>query len=294
MKIDFPAKPRGPRSYIIIDLESAVLDDVGHRRYQAMERWSPGPDDQRSRRGYQRHEDPLKTPRWVFQRVVTASVMRLAEHPDGNVEIAAFDTFSAPDHDERGVIAGVLQALHDAPKGTELISWGGAMHDLPVLLGAVLRHKMTLPEDWRWMAYGGDGRVHHVDFARVLTGGFKMKPIHQAEYAAALDIPAKITAAPFMVAKLINQGRWDLIAEICEGDVITGACLLIRWRRLFDDRAEVDAAEDRLLRQICELKPGRAYVAALQARRDARFAAQLAQAANDATVLAPWLSDEAA
>lgn len=294
MKIDLPAAPRGPRSYIIIDIESAVMDDIGHRRYLAMERWSPRSDDQPSRRGYQRHEDPLKTPRWVFQRVVTASVMRLAEHPDGNVEIAAFDTFTAPDHDERGVIAGVLQALHDAPKGTELVSWGGAMHDLPVLLGAVLRHKLTLPHDWRWMAFGGDGRVHHVDFARVLTGGFKMKPIHQSEYAAALDIPAKLTAAPFMVTKLIDQGRWDMVAEICEGDVITGAFLLIRWRRLFDDRAEVDAAEDRLLRQICDLKPDRGYVVALQARRATRFAAQLTQAANDAAVLAPWLDSEAA
>ncbi|MDX5983684.1 hypothetical protein [Sphingomonas echinoides] len=294
MKIDFPTEPRGPRSYIIIDLESAVLDDTGHRRYQAMERWSPGTDEQTSRRGYQRHEDPLKTPRWPFQTVVTASVMRLVDHPDGNVEIATFETFSAPDCDERGVIAGLVQAFADAPKNTELVTWGGAMHDLPLLLCAVLRHKMTLPHDWRWMAFGGDGRVHHVDFARVLTGGFKMKPIHQAEYAAALDIPAKITAAPFMVTKLIDQGRWDLVAEICEGDVITGACLLIRWRRLFDDRAEADAAEDRLLRQICELKPDRGYVAALQARRDARFAAQLTQAANDAAVLAPWLNDEAA
>jgi hypothetical protein len=294
MKIDITREPRGPRSYILIDLESAVLDEAGHRRYQDMERWSPSSAGSPSRRGYERHEDPLKTPRWVFQTVVCASVMLMIEHADGNVDVTRFETFSAPQHDERAIIAGVLDVLAGAPRGTELVSWGGAMHDLPVFLCAVLRHKLSLPTDWRWMGYGGDGRVHHIDFARVLTGGFKMKPIHQSEYAAALDIPAKITAAPFMVTKLIYREQWDLVAEICEGDVITGALLLVRWRRLFDDRTEVDAAEDRVLRRICEMRSGRGYVAALQARRDQRFSAQVEKAANDAVTLAPWLEQDAA
>lgn len=134
MKIDTTREPRAPRSYILLDIESAVLDDIAHKRYQQMERWSPAPDDSVTRRGYQRHEDPLKTPRWVFQTIVTASVMLMIEHADGNVDVASFATFSAPDHDERTIIAGVLDVLAGAPRGTELVSWGGAMHDLPVLL----------------------------------------------------------------------------------------------------------------------------------------------------------------
>ncbi|CAM3276413.1 hypothetical protein SPAN111604_14370 [Sphingomonas antarctica] len=214
MKFEAPSAPVRPRSYILIDLESAVLDETGHQRYQQMERWSPPVDDALSRRGYQRSEDPLKTPRWIFQSIVTASVMMMIEHDDGNLDVATFETFSAPHHDERAIVADVLKALADAPTGCELVSWGGAMHDLPVLLGAVLRHSMTLPPAWRWMAFGGDGRAPHVDFARVTSGGFKMKPLHQAEYAAALDIPAKITAAPFMVTKLIDSssGIWSSIS----------------------------------------------------------------------------------
>ncbi len=163
-----------------------------------------------------------------------------------------------------------------------------------MLVCAAMRYGLTLPEDWRWMAFGGDGRQHHIDFARVLTGGFKMKPIHQAEYAAALDIPAKLTAAPFMVAKFINAGQWELVQSVCEGDVITGALLLARWRKLFDARADIDVVEDRILRRIGELRAGRAYVGALEARRSLGFSQRCAVALKQAEVLAPWLDLEAA
>ncbi|WP_171005281.1 hypothetical protein [Sphingopyxis sp. 2PD] len=44
---------RRPRSYIVLDVESAVIDESGHRRYQATERYSPGNDNnQPARRGY--------------------------------------------------------------------------------------------------------------------------------------------------------------------------------------------------------------------------------------------------
>lgn len=287
-------EPRRKRNYVIVDLESAVLDETGHRRYLAMERHVPGEHDAPSRRNYARAEDPLLTPRWVFQTVVTAAIMVLTEHDDGNVDIARMVTLSAPDHSEREVIAGILQVLQDCPSNTEFVSWAGSFHDLPMLVCAAMRYGLTLPEDWRWMAFGGDGRQHHIDFARVLTGGFKMKPIHQAEYAAALDIPAKLTAAPFMVAKFINAGQWDLVQSVCEGDVITGALLLARWRKLFDGRADIDVVEDRILRRVEEERPDRGYIPALRARRAASFAERIGTATNDAEVLAPWLGAEAA
>lgn len=286
-------EPRRKRSYVIVDLESAVLDESGHRRYLAMERHVPSEHDIPSRRNYTRGEDPLVTPRWVFQTVVTAAIMVLTEHDDGNVDITRMVTLSAPDHSERDIIAGLLQVLEECPTGTDLVSWAGSFHDLPMLVCAAMRYGLTLPEDWGWMAFGGDGRQHHIDFARVLTGGFKMKPIHQAEYAAALDIPAKLTAAPFMVAKFINAGQWDLVQSVCEGDVITGALLLARWRKLFDARAHIDVVEDRILRRVGELRAGRGYLGELEARRAASFAASVGRAANDATVLAPWLQDAA-
>lgn len=287
-------EPRRKRSYVIVDLESAVLDEAGHRRYLAMERHVPSEHDIPSRRNYTRGEDPLQTPRWVFQTVVTAAIMVLTEHDDGNVDIARMVTLSAPDHSERDVIAGILQVLGECPKGTNFVSWAGSFHDLPMLVCAAMRYGLTLPDDWRWMAFGGDGRQHHIDFARVLTGGFKMKPIHQAEYAAALDIPAKLTAAPFMVAKFINAGQWELVQSVCEGDVITGALLLARWRKLFDSRADIDVVEDRILRRVGELRAGRGYLASLDAHRAAGFTRRCNAALDQADALAPWLEFKAA
>lgn len=82
--------------------------------------------------------------------------------------------------------------------------------------------------------------------------------------------------------------------EACEGDVISTALLLARWRQLHDPRANAAAVEDRILRRVAELRAGRGYVTALDARRAEGFATQFQRAANDAAVLAPWLTDEAA
>lgn len=294
MKIDNPFEPRRPRAYVVLDVESAVTDETGHRRYLAMERYVPSNDDQPSRRGYKRHEDPLTTPRWPFQTIVTAAVMVLVEHPDGNIDVSRFVTLSQPDHDERAVVAGILQVLADAPEGAELVSWAGMLHDVPLLTLGAMRHGLTLPKGWGWLGFGGNDPVRHIDFARTTTGGLKMKPVHMAEILASLDIPAKISVPAFAVARLIYAGQWDAVQEACEGDVISTALLLARWRQLHDPRANAAAVEDRILRHVIKLRKGRGYVAALAARRDARFATDCAIAANDAATLAPWLDSEAA
>lgn len=284
---------RRPRSYVVLDVESAVIDESGHRRYQAMERYVPASDDQRSRRGYKRRDDPLKTPRWPFQTIVTASAMLLVEHPDGNVDVSRFVTLSQPDHDERSVIAGILQVLADAPEGAELVSWAGMLHDVPLLTLAAMRHGLSLPKLWSWLAFGGQS-PRHIDFARITTGGFKMKPVHMSELLASLDIPSKISVPAFAVAHRIYAGDWDAVQEACEGDVISTAMLLAHWRQLLDPRVSADAVTDRILRRVIELRAGRGYIATLEARRAKSFAAQCTAAANDAQTLAPWLNQEAA
>jgi hypothetical protein len=294
MKIDNPFEPRRPRSYVVLDIESAVTDETGHRRYQAMERYTPSNDDQPSRRGYKRSEDPLTTPRWPFQTIVTAAAMVLVEHPDGNIDVSRFVTLSQPDHDERAVIAGLLQVLADAPEGAELVSWAGMLHDVPLLTLGAMRHGLTLPKGWVWLGFGGNDPVRHLDFARTTTGGFKMKPVHMAEVLASLDIPAKISVPAFAVARLIYAGEWDAVQEACEGDVISTALLLGRWRQLHDPRANTFAVEERILRHVIELREGRGYTAALEMRLAARFSDALKNAANDATTLAPWLDRDVA
>lgn len=285
---------RRPRSYVVLDLESAVLDDTAHKRYQASERWAPTGEDQPLRRNYTRSEDPLRTPRWPFQTIVTAAAMELTEHPDGNLSVMRFVTLSAPEHDERQVIAGLLKVLEDAPEGAEMVTYGGMMHDIPLLVLGAMRHGLTLPRGWGWMSMGVGGRTPHIDLARTITGGFKMKPVHEAEVLAALDIPAKVPAPAFAVTKLIYAGQWKTVVEVCEFDVIATSLMLARWRKLHDPRAEIDVVEDRILRQIVELRADRRYIPALTSRRSAKFLGQFRKAANDAAVLASWLGDEAA
>lgn len=294
MKIELPTAPRGPRSYVVLDLESAVLDDTAHRRYQQMERWTPAGDDQPSRRGYTRGEDPLQTPRWIFQTVTTAALMVMTEHADGGIDVNRLVTYSVPDQDERAVLAGVIRELADTATDAELVTWGGAMHDVPLFITACMRHGLTLPAGWKWLTFGGGNMARHLDLARIVTGGFKMKPIHMSEVLAAMDLPGKITAPPFALARLIYAGRWTEVREACEVDCVSTALLLARWRQLHDARAQIETVEDRILRRIIELAPGRGYTAELQARRDVRFAAQCCQAANDALTLAPWLDKDAA
>lgn len=294
MNIDLPAALRGPRSYIVLDLESAVLDDTAHRRYQQMERWTPGDGDQPSRRNYTRSEDPLTTPRWVFQTVTTAALMVMTEHPDGGVDVTRLVSYSMPDQDERGVLAAIIKELGDAPAEAELVTWAGAMHDIPLLVAGCMRHGLTLPSGWKWLAFGGGNGARNLDLARTITGGFKMKPIHMSEVLAAMDLPGKITAPPFALARLIYAGRWQEVREACEVDVCSTALLLARWRQLHDSRADARVVEDRILRRVVELMPDRSYIAELQARREALFAAQCNKAANDALTLAPWLEQDAA
>lgn len=287
MKSDYTFTPRRPRAYVVLDLESAVTDETGHKRYLGMERWSPR-KGKPSRRGYTRSEDPCLTPRWPFQTIVTASIMVLTENAEGGIDVARFTTLSQPDHDEREIVAGILQVLSEAPQEAELVSWAGMLHDCPMLSLAAMRHGLTLPKGWRWLGFGGNDPVRHLDFARTTTGGFKMKPVHMAEILASLDIPAKISVPPFAVAGLIYADQWNAVQEACEGDVISTALLLARWRQLHDDRANAQVVEDRILRQVIALRAGRGYTAALQARRRTHFESVFAATANDAEVLSPW------
>lgn len=270
-----------PRCYIVLDIESAVTDEAGHRRYQAMERWRGDPDEAESRRGYKRDEDPLKTPRWPFQTIVAVSAMVLFEHCQGNIDVSRFETFSAPHLNERGTLVGLHRLLAELPPSTEAVTWGGAWHDLPLLKVASLRAGLSLPPNWQWLAWSGEGKVNHIDLCRVLGAGSKMKPVHMTEYAASLNIPSKITAPPSAVAGLIKAGDFESVKEVVEGDVITTALLLARWRKLLDPRARSDVAEDRILRQVEELKSTRRYIPALRAHREMLQRRMMNEAGDD-------------
>ena len=285
---------RRVRSYLVFDLESAVIDEAGHQRYLQMERWTPDETEPRSRRGYKRGDCPLQTPRWPFQTIAALSAMVLTEHEDGNLQVMRFVTWSLASYTEAGIVAGFLQLLKEAPSATELASWGAAWNDLPILIAAAMRHGLSLPKGWEWMAWQGGGRVPHVDLARVLGGDSKMKPCHFAEYAAAQDIPAKLVIEPYRVAGLIEAGQFDLVEQVAEVDVIAEALLLARWRKLLDPRAETHVVEDRILRAVEELRTGRGYVEALRAHRRARFKLVLSSMTEEVGEPGLWRPDLAA
>lgn len=121
-----------------------------------------------------------------------------------------------------------------------------------------------------------------------------MKPVHMAEVLASLDIPAKMSVPAFAVARMIYAEQWDAVQEACEGDVISTALLLARWRHLYDPRADAGTVTDRILRRVIELRVGRGYIAELTARRTKMFAARCQQAANNAETLDPRMGNQAA
>ena len=285
-----PRDPTAPRCFVAFDVESAVIDDAGHHRYRQMERWVPSNGDSDSRRGYKRSECPLKTPRWPFQTIVAVSAMVLFEHSDGNLDVSRFETFSAPEFDEGAIVGGLFKLLSELPRGAQAVSWAGAFHDLPLITVAALRTGLSLPPHWHWMAWNGEGRAPHIDLCRVLTGGLKMKPIHMSEYLATLDIPAKLTVPPFAVAGLIEARDFQAVQEVVEGDVISTALLLARWRRLLDPRARIEVVEDRIFRGVEELRPSRRYISALRAHRNRLMRRMVMAASNDTAQSDPSVS----
>jgi 3'-5' exonuclease len=281
------------RHYMIIDIESAVTDPTAHQRYRNMERYVPGPADEYVRQGRAAADRELQSPRWPFQTIAAACVMHCIEHDQGGIEPVEMTTWSADRFDERGIVAGVLHALATAPEATELVSWQGAWADIPHLIRAAAQHGLTLPKGWGWLAFTGEGRVPHIDLARCFSGGAKMKQIHMTEFAAALNIPSKMTLAPYAVAENILAGQHELVAEAVEGDVITTAMLLGSWRRLIDPRGSLFGCHDRIVRRTIEMRPNRSYVADLEAWRRDRTKEAMHAANDDGIVLAPQLFEAA-
>src|SRR3546814_1269692 len=128
--------------------------------------------------------------------------MVLTEHADGNLDIAQFVTLSQPDLDERAMVAGLFQLLQTWPDA-ELVTWAGMVHDIPLIMMAAYSHGLTLPRGWRWLSFGGNDPARHLDFASIVTGGFKIKPIHlrSEEHTSELQSLMRISYAVFCLKK---------------------------------------------------------------------------------------------
>ena len=264
--------------HLIIDIESSA-DLIEHARYQKSERFCPQPGSIDSgRRGQRGQDDPLTTPRWPFQAVLAVSVMKCISGGNGELWPAEMLTFSRADLDEAQILTRLFQYIGSMPASDiELVTFGGGNHDLPVLTCRAMAHGLQLPKALSWMAFGGTAKAPHLDLLRVLTGGFKLRQCHMAEFAAVLDLPSKFVASSWTVTRLANRGDWTKIEAIAEVDVITTAMLFASWRALLTGGA-VWSVHDQICRKVQELRPERPYLETLQAMRRRLYDQQMRDA----------------
>jgi hypothetical protein len=204
------SRPTSTGAYVVADLEF-IFDREAHARYMEGER-----DDADAKIG------------WPFKRVVAASAMALAttgEVGERQFEVVRFDTFGRPEHDERGIVTALFACLHERPDAT-LVTWAGEFMDLPVLRTAALEHGLRLPAQLQSGApHLQQRRRRHLDLCISSRGG--AKPVHLAEFAIRLGVPAKLAMKAVEVGRAAEQGKWSEVKAQAESDVVTTALLLV-------------------------------------------------------------------
>jgi hypothetical protein len=250
-----PLWKAAPRFTVVIDAE-VRYDHAAHSRYQSAERFLPG--DAALLSLQQQRSDPRVTPRWPCHRIVALSWLVMTQCEDG-LRPVRLETRGMPEQDEPAALKALfhdVEQLGDA----ELVSWGGFNSDLPqILLGAMdaglrlPRPLVGLLSPWKRGASG------HVDLMSEVCGG--ANPVHLAEVAARLDLPAKLTCRPDLVSRLMDYGKWASVKAVCEGDVLTTAAILMRRNHLAGGSASVLEATQRLANFIAEHCGHRPYAA---------------------------------
>lgn len=248
-------KSTSPRFVVVLDAECAY-DHEAHGRYLAAERCTPA--DLANLHSRDRRHDPRVTPRWPCRRITTLSWLVLTEADDG-LRPVRMETRGLPEQDEAAILKSFFADLEQLGS-VQLVTWGGFHTDLPQILMAAMDAGLRLPASlaalqspWR---RDGSG---HLDLCTEMCGG--AAPAHLAEVAARLNIPAKLTCRPDLVSRLMEQGKWSSVRSVCEGDVLTCAALLMRWRRLAGGSTSVLEAMRRLTRFVAEHCDHRSYAA---------------------------------
>lgn len=248
-------KSNTPRFVVVLDAELAY-DHEAHARYQAAERFLAADAAHLSPR--ELRTDPRVTPRWPCKRITTLSWLVMTEAADG-LRPVRLETRGLPEQDEAAVLKAFFADMEQLGR-VQLVTWGGFHCDLPQILIGAIDSGLRLPASlagllspWRRDASG------HVDLCTEVCGG--AAPAHLAEVAARLGIPAKLTCRPDLVSQLMLQGKWSAIRSVCEGDVLTTAAILMRWRHLTGGTVSVLEATRRLTSFVAEHCGHRSYAA---------------------------------
>lgn len=248
-------KSNTPRFVVVLDAELAY-DHEAHARYQAAERFLPADATHLSPR--EMRTDPRVTPRWPCHRITTLSWLVMTEAEDG-LRPVRLETRGLPEQDEAAVLKALFADMEQLGRA-QLVTWGGFHSDLPQILIGAMDAGLRLPASlagllspWRRDVSG------HVDLCTEMCGG--AAPAHLAEVAARLGIPAKLTSRPDLVSQLMQHGKWSAVRSVCEGDVLTTAALLMRWRHLTGGTTSVLEATRRLTGFVAEHCAHRSYAA---------------------------------
>ena len=268
-----------PRFVVVLDAERAY-DYEAHTRYQASERLRPGQAE------YLPSHDPCVTPRWPLRRIAALSSLVMTDADDGLRPIR-LETRSLPEQDEAAILAAFFADM-DQLGSVQLATWGGFNSDLPQIVIGAMDAGLRLPSSlarlvtpWRRDASG------HLDLCSEMCGG--AVPAHLAEVAARFGIPAKVTCRPDLVSQLMQQGKWSAVRSVCEGDVLTTAALLMRWRALTGGTVSVLEATHRLASFIATHCGHRDYAANWQRYSEELVARAFAAEARKMEALAPGI-----
>ena len=260
MHHDVPSlwKSKTPRFVVVLDAELAY-DREAHARYLAAERFVPAdvahlsPQDLRT--------DPRVTPRWPCKRITALSWLVMTEAEDG-LRPVRLETRGLPEQDEAAVLKVFLTDMEQLGR-IQIVTWGGFHNDLPQILVGAMDAGLRLPPNlarlqtpWARDASG------HLDLCTEMSGGGARA--HLAEVAARLRVPAKLTCRPDLVSRLMQQGKWSAVRSVCEGDVLTTAALLMRWRHLAGGTASVLEAMRRLTAFVANNCAHRSYASVWQ------------------------------
>lgn len=244
-----------PRFVVVLDAEMAY-DMAAHRRYQASERFDPTDAEQLSVR--EQRNDPRITPRWACQYITTLSWLVMIDGDDG-LRPLRLETRGLPEHDEAAVLTAFLSDM-EALGTVQLVTWGGFHADIPQMLMGAMAAGLRVPgrlkkllSPWQRAASG------HLDLLTEICGG--ANPVHLAEVAARLGIPAKLTCRPDLVSRLMERGKWADVRSVCEGDVLTTAAILMRWRHLAGGGMSALEGTQRLTTFVAEHCSHRTYAA---------------------------------
>ena len=274
-------KSTPPRFVVVLDAELAY-DHEAHARYQMAERFLPVDAGHLSPR--ELRTDPRVTPRWPCHRITTLSWLVMTEAKDG-LRPVRLETRGLPEQDEADALRAFFADMKHLGH-VRIVTWGGFHADLPQIMIGAMDAGLRLPPSltglqspWRRDASG------HLDLCGEICGG--AAPAHLAEIAARLRIPAKLTCRPDLVSRLMQQGKWSAVRSVCEGDVLTTAALLVRWRHLSGGTASVLEATRRLTSFVAEHCAHRSYAADWRRYGDDLLATAFAVEAGKLEILAP-------